>query len=56
MAGAVGSMEEGIDRATLTIDAGLAADVLEALRAERRAADAAAAPAPAEADASTAPA
>ena len=55
VAGAVGSMEEGIDRATLTIDAGLAADALEALRAERRAADAAAAAA-AEADASTAPA
>ncbi len=48
-------MEEGIDRATLTIDAGLAADALEALRAERRAADAAAAAA-AEVGSATAPA
>jgi hypothetical protein len=31
-------MEEGIERATLTIDAGLAADLLERLREERRAA------------------
>ena len=57
VAGAVGSMEEGIDRATLTIDAGLAADALEALRAERRAADAAAAAAAeAGADSTKAPA
>ena len=55
VAGAVESMEEGIDRATLTIDAGLAADALEAVRAERRAADAAAA-ASAEAGSATAPA
>ena len=41
VAGAVGTMEEGIDRATLTIDAGLAADALKALRDERRVADAA---------------
>jgi anthranilate phosphoribosyltransferase len=54
VAGAVGSMEEGIDRATLTIDAGLAADALESLRAERRAADAAAAAA-SEVDSATAP-
>jgi hypothetical protein len=47
-------MEEGIDRATLTIDAGLAADALESLRAERRAADAAAAAA-SEVDSATAP-
>ena len=39
VAGAVGQLEEGIERAALTIDAGLAAELLEALRAERRAAD-----------------
>ena len=38
VAGVVDTMEEGIERATLTIDAGLAADLLERLRAERRAA------------------
>jgi anthranilate phosphoribosyltransferase len=38
--GAVGQMEEGIERAALTIDAGLAAELLETLRAERRTADA----------------
>ena len=41
VAGVVGTMEEGIERATLTIDAGLGADLLERLRAERRAAAAA---------------
>ena len=40
-AGVVESLEDGIDRAALTIDAGLTADLLERLRAERRAADAA---------------
>jgi hypothetical protein len=34
-------MEEGIERAALTIDAGLASELLETLRAERRAAEAA---------------
>jgi anthranilate phosphoribosyltransferase len=43
VAGVVGQMEEGIERAALTIDAGLAAELLEALRAERRAAESAAA-------------
>jgi anthranilate phosphoribosyltransferase len=42
VAGAVGQMEEGIERASLTIDAGLGAELLERLRAERRAAEAAA--------------
>ena len=41
VAGVVGQLEEGIERAALTIDAGLAVELLEALRAERRAADAA---------------
>ena len=38
-AGSVDTLEDGIDRAALTIDAGLTADLLERLRAERRAAD-----------------
>jgi anthranilate phosphoribosyltransferase len=37
VADAVGSMEEGIERAALTIDAGLGLELLERLRAERRA-------------------
>ncbi len=37
-AGAVDSIEDGIDRVALTVDAGLAADLLGRLRAERRAA------------------
>jgi anthranilate phosphoribosyltransferase len=41
VAGVVDQMEEGIERAGLTIDAGLAAELLERLRAERRAAEAA---------------
>ncbi len=41
VAGAVGQLEEGIERAALTIDAGLATELLERLRAERRAAEAA---------------
>jgi anthranilate phosphoribosyltransferase len=41
VAGVVGQMEEGIERATLTIDAGLGAELLAELRAERRAAEAA---------------
>ena len=40
VAGVVGQLEEGIERAALTIDAGLATELLEALRAERRTADA----------------
>jgi hypothetical protein len=36
-------MEEGIERAALTIDAGLGSELLERLRAERRAAEIAAA-------------
>ncbi len=41
VAGAVGRLEEGIDQAALTIDAGLATELLGRLRDERRAADAA---------------
>jgi anthranilate phosphoribosyltransferase len=43
VAGVVEAMEEGIERAALTIDAGLAAELLAALRAERRTAEAEAA-------------
>jgi anthranilate phosphoribosyltransferase len=43
VAGGVGQMEEGIERAALTIDAGLGTELLAALRTERRAAEAAAA-------------
>lgn len=43
VAGVVGQIEEGIERAALTIDAGLGLELLAALRAERRAAEAAAA-------------
>ena len=35
-AGVVETIEDGIDRAALTVDAGLAAELLRALRAERR--------------------
>ncbi len=41
VAGAVERLEDGIDRAALTIDAGLAAELLERLRADRRAHEAA---------------
>lgn len=37
VAGQVDRLEEGIDRAALAIDAGMAAELLDALRAERRA-------------------
>ena len=40
VAGAVETLEEGIERAALTIDAGLGTELLERLRAERRAAEA----------------
>lgn len=40
-AGVVDSLEDGIERAALTIDAGLAADLLARLRGERQVADAA---------------
>jgi len=40
VAGRVASLEEGVDRAALTIDAGLAVELLEGLRAERRAVEA----------------
>lgn len=46
VAGRVGSLEEGVDRAALAIDAGLALELLEGLRAERRAAEADAAASP----------
>jgi anthranilate phosphoribosyltransferase len=39
VAGAVETMEEGIERAALTIDAGLTIELLQALRAERRTAE-----------------
>jgi anthranilate phosphoribosyltransferase len=45
VAGVVGQLEDGIERAALTIDAGLATELLGALRAERRAAEEAGAPA-----------
>ncbi len=40
VAGAVESLAEGVDRASLTIDAGLATELLAQLRAERRTAEA----------------
>ena len=40
VAGAVDSLESGIERAALTIDAGLATDLLGRLRDERRAVEA----------------
>ena len=43
VASAVETLEEGVDRAALTIDAGLGTELLERLRAERRGAEAAAA-------------
>jgi anthranilate phosphoribosyltransferase len=51
VAGVVDDLEGGIERAALTIDAGLAMELLEGLRAERRraAAEAAVAEAPAPA-------
>ena len=50
VAGVVAQLEEGIERAALTIDAGLTAELLEELRAERRAAEAATADIAATAD------
>jgi anthranilate phosphoribosyltransferase len=47
VAGSVDSLDDGIERAALTIDAGLATELLERLRAERREAEATAAGAPA---------
>ena len=41
VAGAVETLADGVDRAALTIDAGLAMELVDALRAERRAAEAA---------------
>jgi anthranilate phosphoribosyltransferase len=55
VAGAVGQMEEGIERAALTIDAGLGVELLEALRAERREAEAARSAAETDGDAGPAP-
>jgi anthranilate phosphoribosyltransferase len=43
VAGTVDTLEAGLERAALTIDSGMATDLLERLRAERRVADAAAA-------------
>jgi len=45
VAGVVDDLAAGIERAALTIDAGLATELLDALRAERRVAEAAGAPA-----------
>ena len=39
-AGTVETLDEGVERAALTIDAGLTAELLERLRAERRAVEA----------------
>jgi anthranilate phosphoribosyltransferase len=52
VAGVVGQMEEGIERAALTIDAGLGIELLERLRTERRDAEAATAAASADGAAS----
>ena len=46
VAGAVETLDDGVQRAALTIDAGLAAELLEQLRAQRRTADAEQAAAP----------
>ena len=46
VAGAVETLDDGVQRAALTIDAGLAAELLEHLRAQREAADAEKAAAP----------
>jgi len=46
VAGAVESLGEGVDRAALTIDAGLVTELLERLREQRRAADSAVTAAP----------
>jgi anthranilate phosphoribosyltransferase len=46
VAGAVETLDEGIERAALAIDAGLGTELLERLRAERRTAEATAAAAP----------
>ena len=48
VAGAVETLDDGVQRAALTIDAGLAAELLERLRAERRSAEAQKAAAPPE--------
>jgi anthranilate phosphoribosyltransferase len=48
VAGRVESLEEGVDQAALTIDAGLGMELLEGLRAERRVSEAAAAAASAD--------
>ena len=48
VAGAVETLDDGVQRAALTIDAGLAAELLERLRAERQSADAEKAAAPPE--------
>jgi anthranilate phosphoribosyltransferase len=50
-AGLSHTIEDGIERAALTIDAGLGSELLERLRAERRAAESAGPPAPAGAPA-----
>jgi anthranilate phosphoribosyltransferase len=47
VAGRVESLDDGIERAALTIDAGLGSELLERLRAERRSSEAAAAGTPA---------
>ena len=52
-AGSVETLEEGLERAALTIDAGLTAELLGRLRAERKVAEAAAAEAAEAAEAAT---
>ena len=56
VAGVVEQLEEGIERAALTIDAGLGVDLLERLRAERAVADRLAAEAAARTATEAAPA
>jgi len=41
VAGVAATLDKGVERAALTIDAGLGSELLERLRAERRTADAA---------------
>jgi anthranilate phosphoribosyltransferase len=54
-AGSVDTLEDGLERAALTIDAGLTAELLGRLRAERVTAEAAAAERPTEADTTPVP-
>jgi hypothetical protein len=54
VAGVVDSLEDGVERAGLTIDAGLGTELLDRLRAERSSAEAAATTAATEPQGATA--